>query len=151
MDKRKALFWLNLFFAVAIIAVDIAFIVLGQPYIYKTTASVLFVGLGLLNFVFAFFMGKERNKLFKYFMLTALIFACLGDIVLIDYFMIGAILFAIGHIFFFVSYSLLHKLNLRDLLISISIFGIALILILVPKIFDFNGMLPIVIVYAFII
>lgn len=70
---------------------------------------------------------------------------------LIDYFMIGAILFAIGHIFFFVSYSLLHKLNLRDLLISISIFGIALILILVPKIFDFNGMLPIVIVYAFII
>lgn len=151
MDKRKALFWLNLFFAVAIIAVDIAFIVLGQPYIYKTTASVLFVGLGLLNFVFAFFMGKERNKLFKYFMLTALIFACLGDIVLIDYFMIGAILFAIGHIFFFVSYSMLYKLNLRDLLISISIFGIALILILVPKIFDFNGMLPIVIVYAFII
>lgn len=151
MEKREILFWLNLVLAVAIIAVDIAFIVLGQPYIYKTTASVLFVVLGLLNFIFAFFMGKERSKLFKYFMLTALVFACLGDIVLIEHFIEGAILFAIGHVFFFVSYSMLHKLSLRDVIISFIIFGIALIVILVPKIFNFNGMLPIVIVYAFII
>ena len=60
MDKRKILFWLNLVLAVAIIAVDIAFIVLGQPYIYKTTASVLFVVLGLLNFIFAFSWAKNE-------------------------------------------------------------------------------------------
>ncbi len=152
MNKRKTLLWTNLFFALLIIAFDVLYIVFqNQPYIYKTTASVLFVVLGVVNFIFAFFMGKERNRLFKYFMLTALVFACLGDILLIDYFIVGAILFAIGHIFFFVSYSLLHKIHWRDFLISLIIFGVALIVILVPKIYDFNGMLPIVIVYAFVI
>ncbi len=151
MEKRKTLFWLNMVLAFTIIAVDIAYILLGQAYTYKTTASVLFVVLGIVNFVFAFFMGKERSKLFKYFMLTALIFACLGDIVLIEHFIIGAILFAIGHVFFFVAYSTLYKIKFRDVLISLAIFGVALIVILVPDIFSFGSMLPVVIVYAFII
>ena len=151
MEKRKTLLWLNLALALTIIAVDIAYILLGQAYTYKTTASVLFVVLGIVNFVFAFFMGKERSKLFKYFMLTALIFACLGDIVLIEHFIIGAVLFAIGHVFFFIAYSTLYKIKFRDVLISLAIFGVALIVILVPDIFSFGSMLPVVIVYAFII
>ena len=151
MSKRKTLFWLNLVFALLVIAFDILLINFqNMPYIYKTTASVLFVVLGIINFIFVFH-DKERSKLFKYFMLAALFFACLGDILLISNFIVGAILFAIGHVFFFVSYSMLHRLHWRDALISLAIFAVALIVILVPQIYDFGNMLPIVIVYALII
>ena len=151
MSKRKCLFWINFILALAIIAIDVCFIVFNTPYIYKTTASGLFVLLGAVNFAFAFFVGKERSGVFKYLMLTALAFACAGDIVLISNFMVGAILFGVGHIFFFIAYSFLVKLHWRDLVISLIIFGVALIVILVPKIFTFGNMLPIVIVYALII
>ena len=134
----------------ATLSIDICYILLGTPYIYKTISSVLFVITGIINMIFVWKM-EQRNRIFKFIMLTGLVFACLGDIVLIDYFLYGAILFAIGHVFFFASYCLLEKICWRDLFISIVIFGISLIVILVPQIFDFGSMLPIVIVYALII
>lgn len=147
-DKRIVILNLALFFVT--FSFDICFILLGTPYVYKTISSVLFVLTGIINFVFIF-KKEQRNKIFKYTMLLGLIFACLGDIVLIDYFLYGAILFAVGHIFFLVSYCLVEKICWRDLFVSVVIFGISLIVILVPKIFDFQGMLPIVIVYALVI
>ncbi len=148
--KNKTLLILNVVFFVAILVFDILLLCFREPYIYKTIPSVLFVLCGVLNFIYVFKL-EQRNKVFKYLMLIGLIFACLGDIVLIDYFVIGAILFAIGHIFFFISYSVLQKIKLRDILIALGIFVVSLIVILVPQIFDFGEMLPVVIVYAFII
>lgn len=148
--KNKTLLILNVVFFVAILVFDILLLCFREPYIYKTIPSVLFVLCGVLNFIYVFKL-EQRNKVFKYLMLIGLIFACLGDIVLIDYFVIGAILFAIGHIFFFISYSVLQKIKLRDILIALGIFLVSLIVILVPQIFDFGEMLPVVIVYAFII
>ena len=148
--KNKTLLILNVVFFVAILVFDILLLCFREPYIYKTIPSVLFVLCGVLNFIYVFKL-EQRNKVFKYLMLIGLIFACLGDIVLIDYFVIGAILFAIGHIFFFISYIVLQKIKLRDILIALGIFVVSLIVILVPQIFDFGEMLPVVIVYAFII
>ena len=148
--KNKTLLILNVVFFVAILVFDILLLCFREPYIYKTIPSVLFVLCGVLNFIYVFKL-EQRNKVFKYSMLIGLIFACLGDIVLIDYFVIGAILFAIGHIFFFISYSVLQKIKLRDISIALGIFVVSLIVILVPQIFDFGEMLPVVIVYAFII
>ena len=151
MFKNKNVLIFNILFAILIIIFDILYIVFqNQPYIFKTIASVLFVMCGIGNFIFIF-RQQQRSNLFKYFMLSGLVFACLGDIFLIDFFIVGAILFAIGHIFFFIAYSMLYKINWRDILISLIIFGIALIVILVPTIFDFGNMLVIVLVYAFII
>ena len=150
MFKDKKVWIINLVLFLITIAIDVCFIVLGMPYIFKTISSVLFVILGIINFIFIFKL-EQRNKLFKYFMLLGLVFACLGDIVLIDYFIYGAILFAIGHVFFFVAYSILHKINWKDIVIALAIFAVALVVILALPIFSFNGMLPVVIVYAFII
>ena len=150
MEKRKTLFWLNSVFALLIIVVDILFITLGRAYIFKSLASILFVVLGVINMHFAFSF-KERNPHFKFVMLTGLVFACLGDILLIDFFLVGAVLFAVGHIFFFVAYALLNRINWRDIALSLIIFDLSLLLILLAPIFDFQGMLPVVIVYAFII
>ena len=148
--KNKSLLIVNALFLICIMVFDILLLCFREPYIYKTIASVLFVLCGVFNFVYVSKV-EQRNKAFKYLMLIGLVFACLGDIVLIDYFVVGAILFAIGHIFFFVSYAFLHKINLRDLLIILLIFALSLIIIFVPQIYNFNGMLPIIIVYALII
>ena len=143
----------NIILAVAILVMDVCLIVLGNAYVFKSIASALFVVSGISNLVFAIMAKEERNKLFKYFMTIGLVFACIGDILLIDgaYFIEGAIFFAIGHVFFFVGYSLLQKLCWRDLIIGLIIFAIALVVILAVPVFEFQNMLAIVIVYAFII
>ena len=111
MFKDKKVWISNLVLFILILAMDICLLCFKDlPYIFKTSASVLFVILGIVNFIFVFKLD-QRKSLYKYFMLLGLVFACLGDIVLIDYFIYGAILFAIGHIFFFVSYSILNKIN----------------------------------------
>ncbi len=149
--ENKKLFIINIVLAVVIIAMDICLICVGEPYIFKVLASVFFVVMGAVNFAFILMEKSERKPLFKYLMLVGLIFACLGDIILISNFVVGAVLFAIGHIFFFAGYSVLVKPKWRDLIISLILFAIALIVILVPQIYDFRGMMAVVIVYALII
>ena len=143
----------NIILAVAILVMDVCLIVLGNAYVYKSIASALFVVSGIVNLVFAIMAKEERNKLFKYFMVVGLVFACIGDILLIDgaYFIEGAIFFAIGHVFFFVGYSLLQKICWRDLICSLIIFAVALVVIFAVPVFEFQNMLAIVIVYSFII
>lgn len=117
----------------------------------KAVASLIFVSIGLINVLLTNF---EKNQLkFKVIILIALIFACLGDIVLEINFIIGALLFAVGHIFFFCSYSCLIKFKLNDLLTGMIIFIFILILILFVPIFVFENIIMeiLCIVYAFII
>ncbi len=150
MFKNKKVVLLNFALFLLTFSIDICFIVLGKPYVYKTTASVLFVITGIINLIFVWKM-EQRNKLFKFFMLVGLVFACAGDIVLEAFFVYGAILFAIGHIFFAISYCILEKVCWRDIFIFVIIFGISLIIIFVPTIFNFGSLLPIVVIYALII
>ncbi len=152
MFKDKKVVWINFALFLLTMSIDICLILLGTPYIYKTIASALFVITGIVNMIFIWKLD-QRDKNFKFIMLTGLIFACIGDILLIeaDLFIYGAISFAIGHIFFFASYCLLEKICWRDLFISVVIFGISLIVILVPTIFNFGSLLPVVIIYALII
>lgn len=70
---------------------------------------------------------------------------------LIDYFVIGAGLFAVGHIWFFIAYCTLEKIKLRDILYAITIFAFALAVELLIPIFDYDGMTMLVIIYAFVI
>ena len=149
MFKDKNIVFLNLALFLLTFSIDICFIMLGTPYVYKVIASVLFVVTDIVNLIFVW-KKKERKSAFKFTMLLGLIFACAGDIVLIDFFLYGAILFAVGHIFFLISYIILEKVCWRDLFVSVVTFGLSLFVILVPKIFDFDSMLPIVIVYALV-
>ena len=152
--KNKPIFIINLIFLVLILVFDILLMVVGNPYVFKILASVMFVLCGITNLAYIIKRRVvERHKLYKYLMVVGLIFAFLGDVFLIEdaTFIPGAILFAVGHIFFFVSYCLFYKINWRDVLISLAIFAVAMLIILVPPIFDFRGMLPVVIVYALII
>jgi len=86
-------------------------------------------------------------------MIVGLFFAMLGDIVLELNFIIGAILFALGHIWYIIAYSCLLKFKPTDLIAGFSIFIPSILLITLAPIFNFDGILMkiVCIIYALII
>lgn len=160
MDKKyKIAMWTNAIFAYLIVFTSTLYLtrhffeiqILQSPYILKTISSVLFVLCGLFNLVYCLKNGFVGNKKFMIFLFIGLVFAMLGDVLLIDFFVVGAILFAIGHIFFFISFCFHSKIHWIDIVVSAGIFIVALLVIFLYPKFEFNGMLPVAIGYALII
>ena len=152
MKENKAVFWTNIAFLTLIVVATIVFMTgVLSPYIIKTLDSVLFVLCGVVNLIFLYKYKKEGSIYKAFILLTGLIFACVGDIVLISNFVLGAIFFAIGHVWFLVYFYALQKFNYKDILIGGIIFLISLLLILFLPVFNFGDFLAIVIVYALII
>ncbi len=147
----KKIDYLNLIFLFSIIIGDILYMVYDALY-FKAITSALFVALGIINLVYIFKL-KAKNRLFPIFMLVGLIFAFLGDVILEIHFISGAILFAIGHIFFFVSYCFIKRFDWKDLIAGIIIFIPSVLLITLAPIFNFGGILMeiVCVVYALII
>lgn len=154
MERQVKLGWIvNIIFAILILVADICFIVIDcSPYITKTIASILFVLCGAYNLFYCLYVLKIRKNLsFMWLMFLGLVLAMLGDILLIDYFVVGAILFGTGHVFFFLSFCMISGFSIRDLIIGAIIFVLAFLLIEFYSNFDFGGMKILVIVYALII
>lgn len=156
MTKLEKISIFNILFMAVVLIFDIIYAMpfTNNPYIFKTIPSALFVVGGIINFIFAKREGFENKnfKFFSIFMLIGLVFAMMGDILLIDLFEIGAGVFGIGHIMFFVAYLYLSKFKIRDLICFISIFIPSLMLILFYPGFTYDGFMKIlVIVYALII
>lgn len=152
-EKIKTAVIGNCVFAVLIMVSAILYMAVDcSQYIFKPIASSLFVLCGAFNLIYVFCVLKiRRNIPFIIAMMSGLVFACLGDILLIDHFVIGAGLFAIGHVFFFVSFVCLAGFRLRDFLIGLGIFIIVLCLVLFCPIFDFGDKKILVIAYACVI
>ena len=127
----------NVMMAVLLIIADIFYIIDGR-LLTKTIASLLFVVLGFVNLIYLLRV-KQKKSTSAYLMFIGLCFACLGDIFLEIQFIVGAILFAIGHVFYFVSYCKIIKFKRKDLLFSALIFVPSLCVILFVPIFDFGG------------
>ena len=142
---------LNLLLILAVLVGDVFYIIKGTLLI-KSLTSVCFVLLGVVNLVYAF-KNKAQNKKFCLAMLTGLVFAMLGDIVLELEFIVGALLFAVGHVFYFVAYCFLLSFKWKDLIYGMCIFVPVTIFIVVAPIFDFGGLLMemVCIFYALII
>ncbi len=102
----------------------------------KAIASSMFVITGIINIIYC--IKNKANLKFPIWMIVALVSAMLGDILLNINFYIGTIIFAVAHIFYFVYYCMLHKLNGRDILCGIIISVIALSVILFTPFFDFG-------------
>lgn len=137
---------------VSLILIGDVFYILKGTLLIKSITSAGFVLLGGVNLFYALKSGFE-NKKFCIIMFIGLFFAMLGDILLEIDFIIGAILFAVGHVFFFVSYSMLYEFRVKDLLYCLSIFIPAAALILYAPFFKFeDDVLKILCVaYAFVI
>ena len=142
----------NLIMAILLIVADI-FYIITSSLLVKSIASLIFVAIGLVNLIYM--ITKKEKSISIYMLFVGLCFACLGDIFLDinSCFIIGAILFAIGHIFYFISYCGIIKFKWKDLLYGALIFVPSLCIILFVPIFNFGGAVMQVLccVYAFVI
>jgi len=148
---KKTFMILNIFFAIATVAVMLIYRHFGGVLL-KGLASFCFVAIGIINLIYAI-LNKSKYIKYSIVLLTGLTVACVADVVLNLNFMFGAVVFAVGHIFYFVAYTLLYKFKWMDLIIASIIFvPSCLVLVFVP-IFDFGGIIMqlVCIVYAIII
>lgn len=148
--KNKVVYIINAILLTLLVVADILYITLGRAYIFKTLASSMFVVIAGFNLAVSLIKSKEHLA-YKILMLVGILFAFMGDILLIDYFILGAIFFGIGHVFYFVAFCFIKKVNWLDGVYSLVIIGFALGVIFGYKNFSFDGMLPVVVCYALII
>lgn len=134
---KKSAYILNSIFLLAIIILDIFYIVNGG-IILKSITSACFFMLGVINLIFVLRMKTERIK-FSILLLVGLFFAMLGDILLEINFIVGAIFFAIGHIFYFISFCWLERFKWTDLIFGFVIFIPSVLVITLYPHFDFGG------------
>ena len=148
---KKGFLIADLILILLILAGDVCYIIFGQLWL-KGVTSAGFVILGILSLTYLL-LSKEKDLKFPIIMLVGLVFAMCGDIVLNVHFIGGAVLFAIGHIFYFVSYCFIQKFKWIDLIYGAVIFVPSVLFITLAPIFDFGGILMevVCIVYAIII
>ena len=150
--NKKTVNIINIILITIQFALSVVYDRLGNPYVFKSLATGWFLIIAIFNFIVAAKQGN-KPKVYKILMLIGLIFAAAGDIFLIkrSTFVLGAALFAVGHVFYLSNFFVLHKFKLRDLFVFIGLFVICLLIIFLYPKFNFSGMLPLIIVYAFII
>ena len=135
---KKLFIKANTIMLTLILAFDVWYM-FGGGLLAKYIASLMFIGVGIINFMYC--VKHKVNLKFPKWMIIALTCAMLGDILLVLNFYLGVAVFAIGHIFYLVSYCKLEKFNLKDLICGVSIFAVALCVILFAPFLDFGGIL----------
>lgn len=129
------------------------FFLKGNPgFIGKCVGSGLFVVLAFFNY---FYLTKytdfPKNNLSILLILGGIIFSCGGDVVLEIDFIIGAIIFAVGHIFYLVAFMFMNRFRIWDLVFMIGLSFIAILIILLVPAFDFRGIKGVACVYGVIL
>ena len=148
---KKNFMFANIPLIIAILIGDI-FYITSDAFWVKCVTSAGFFLLGALNLA-CIILSKAPEKKFGIIMLIGLFFAMLGDIILEIEFIIGALLFAVGHVFYFIAYCTLSKITWFDLIPAACIFVPSLLLLTIGPWFNFGGILMqiVCIIYALII
>lgn len=141
----------NIVLIALILAGDVLYTLLGGLWL-KGLTSLFFVLLGGVNLLYIS-TEKIDNKKFGVFLLVGLFVCFVADIVLNLNFMLGAIVFALGHVFYIIAYSADNNFKWGDLVPSVIIFVPVTLMICLLPIFDFGGnvMKIVCIIYALII
>lgn len=147
---KKAFFIVNMLLLAVLLALDVVYIV-EKTLLIKAITSSVFVIIGIINTVFA--IKSKANLKFPIVMLVGLVLAMLGDILLGIDFIVGAGLFAGGHVLFFISYCMLSKFTLKDLIYGVVIFVPSVLFMVLAPMFEYGGALMevVCVVYALII
>lgn len=147
---RKLFLIANAILLALMLFFDICYMLMGGLFL-KGIASSMFVLMGVINLIYC--IKSKTNLKFPIWMMFALIWAMIGDLLIGVNFYMGAAAFAIGHIFYFVAYCMLKRMNTRDFLYGIMISLVALAIILFVPILDFKSafMLGVCCAYGLII
>ncbi len=151
MKSSKSIITLNILLAAITIIGGVLYNTISHNLPTKCVASGAFVVLGILNLIVV--IRQNPTLPFAKTMTAGLFFAMLGDIVLEIVFLYGALIFAVGHVFYFIAYCKLVSLKKADILPGICIFAVAALIILFLPIFDFGSivMQAVCLFYALII
>ena len=147
--KRNITFF-NILLIIAIITGDICYIQ-SESLLIKAITSFGFLLLGSINLVYSIKIKSEHNR-FSIMMVIGLFLAMLGDILLNIHFITGAIFFAVGHVFYFIAYTVLVKFKFTDFIPAGVLFVSSVMLTCAP-IFNFKSgvMKAVCITYALVI
>ena len=151
---KKAIYLLNALLFAAMVALDVL-LILDPSLLLKSLSSACFAAAALINLAYAIKCGAKKT--FPILMFLGCLFAMTGDIVIYNsepaWFMSGAALFAIAHVFYVAAYFVLYKFHWLDLLLSALIFIAAVLVITLAPIFEFGGILMeiVCVVYALIL
>lgn len=135
---KKLFLMVNAIMLTFILIFDVYYMVRGGLF-FKAVASIMFVVAGVINLTYC--IKEKMNLKFPIWMIVALIWAMLGDILLLFNFYLGVVTFAVAHIFYFVSYCMFEKINGRDFLCGIIISVITLPIILFTPFLNFESAL----------
>ncbi len=148
--SQKLLLGVNVIFILFVFIINYFYQTAGG-FIFKLVASGGFMLLGLINSAFALKTNAE-NKKFYIGLFAGLLFCFLGDAFIDFNFIGGAVIFAVGHIFFTLTFCLIQKLKPLDFIISCVFLCIATVFLLSP-VLNFNplSLRTVCLFYAFII
>ncbi len=149
--KNKGIFIGNLLLA-ALVQVSMIWFLDSGGLWRKGLTSFGFVLLGILNLAYLTAIRKKPLR-FPVILTAGLVVAMFADIVLNVNFIDGALLFAVGHIFYVISYAQIQRIGRLDLLLSGIVFAAAASFLLLAPMFDFGDavMTGICVGYAFVI
>ena len=133
---KKIFLMANAILLAIMLIFDACYMFMGGLF-FKGIASSMFVLMGVINLIYC--IKSKTNLKFPIWMMVALIWAMIGDLLIGVNFYMGAAAFAVGHIFYFVAYCMLKRMNARDFLYGIIISVVALAIILFVPILDFKS------------
>lgn len=147
---KKLVFILNIVLATLIVVGDICYIEFGGLWL-KGLISFEFALMGALNLVFAC-LNKSYVK-YAIFMLVGLTLSFVADIIINLEFMYGAIIFAVAHVFYVISYCYLAKFKWKDLIAVVCVAIPAVLIVTLTPILNFGDpiMKIVCVIYAIII
>lgn len=124
MEKRYTLGNIVIF---SIMLLFDIFYMFGGGLRAKTIASVMFFVAGIVNFMYC--IEHKISLKFPKWMVSGLFCAMIADVALVLNFYVGVLIFAVAHVFYFISYCNIDKINRKDLVCGLSIFVFALFVI----------------------
>lgn len=143
---------INLVLGILVVIGGLCYDTIAHNLLMKGCASFGFVLLGVINLLYG---NREKwgGRSFAVILVIGLLVGMAADIVLEINFMLGALVFAVGHVFYIIAYSRLYAFRVKDLIPATVLFTAITAIILFLPIFDFGGMVMkvVCIVYAAII
>lgn len=152
MFSKKNIIRINIILAILTVIGGLCYDTISHNLVTKSCASFGFFLLGFINLLYGY-KEKFSYRSFALIMVIGLFTGMLADIILEINFMMGALVFALGHVFFIVAYSRILPFRVRDCVPGLFIFAFIASLVLFLPIFDFGGiaMQIVCVVYAAII
>lgn len=136
---KKLVLPLNIIFLGLSLACDTALII-THLYPIKITASVFFMLAAAVNLIYALKYFPD-NKLPSVILTVGVFFAMSADIAINLNFIAGAAIFALGHICYFIAYSLMQKPRPTDFIPAIIIFIPIVLFMMFSPLLDFGSVM----------